>query len=40
VLVGKSPTGIVTIRVLAINLESRIRLRDQLLFEGRFPPEK
>jgi hypothetical protein len=39
-LVGKTKTGIVTIQVLNINDASRIRLRENLLFEGRFPPEE
>ena len=39
-LVGKTNTGIVTIRVLNINRSSRIKLRENLLFEGRFPPDK
>jgi hypothetical protein len=39
-LVGKTKTGIVTVRVLTINDPSRIMLRENLLFEGRFPPEE
>lgn len=39
-LVGKTRTGIVTIHVLNINDPSRIMLRENLLFEGRFPPEE
>jgi len=39
ILVGKTPTGVATIFVLNINSEARIRRREQLLFEGRFPPE-
>ena len=38
-LVGKTKTGIATIQVLNINDASRIMLRENLLFEGRFPPE-
>jgi hypothetical protein len=39
-LVGKTNTGIVTIQVLNINRPSRIKLRENLLFEGRFPPDE
>jgi len=39
-LVGKTKTGIVTIQVLNINDPSRVMLRENLLFEGRFPPEE
>jgi hypothetical protein len=35
---GKTKTGIVTVGVLNINDPSRILLRENLLFEGRFPP--
>jgi HNH endonuclease len=38
-LVGKTMSGKFTVRVLNINKESRIMLRENLLFEGRFPPE-
>jgi hypothetical protein len=38
--VGQTKTGIVTIQVLNINDPSRIMLRENLLFEGRFPPEE
>ena len=38
-LAGKTKTGIVTIQVLNINDPSRIMLRENLLFEGRFPPD-
>jgi hypothetical protein len=31
--------GRVTVQVLNINAPSRVRLRENLLFEGRFPPE-
>ena len=39
-LVGKTKTGIVTVRVLDINSQARVMLRENLLFEGRFPPEE
>jgi hypothetical protein len=38
ILVGKTKTGIVTIQVLNINEPARVMLRENLLFEGRFPP--
>ena len=38
-LVGKTKTGIVTVQVLNINHPSRVMLRENLLFEGRFPSE-
>ena len=38
-LVGRTKTGIVTVHVLNINDPSRLMLRENLLFEGRFPPE-
>jgi HNH endonuclease len=38
-LAGKTKTGIVTIQVLNINDPARVMLRENLLFEGRFPPE-
>ncbi len=38
ILVGKTKTGIVTVQVLNINDPSRVMLRENLLFEGRFPP--
>lgn len=34
VLVGRTPTGRATIAVLGINLEYRVRLRQQLISEG------
>jgi hypothetical protein len=37
-LVGKTKSGIVTIQVLDMNNGARIMLRENLLFEGRFPP--
>ncbi len=37
-LVGKTRTGIVTVQVLNINDPSRVMLRENLLFENRFPP--
>ena len=39
ILVGKTKTGIVTVQVLSINDPARVMLRENLLFEGRFPPE-
>lgn len=38
-LVGKTKIGIVTVQVLNINDPARIMLRENLLFEGRFPPD-
>lgn len=38
-LVGKTITGIVTVKVLNMNRDSRVRLRETLLFEGLFPPD-
>ena len=39
-LVGKTKTGIVTVQVLNINDPVRVMLRENLLFEGRFPQEE
>jgi HNH endonuclease len=39
-LVGKTKTGIVTVQVLNINDPARVMLRENLLFEGRFPPKE
>ena len=39
-LVGKTKTGIVTVQVLDINGPARVMLRENLLFEGRFPPKE
>jgi hypothetical protein len=39
-LVGKTMSGRVTVQVLNINKPSRVMLRENLLFEGRFPPEE
>ena len=39
-LVGKAKTGLVTVQVLNINDPSRTMLRENLLFEGRFPPRE
>ena len=39
-LVGKTKTGIVTIQVLDMNSPARVMLRENLLFEGRFPPDE
>lgn len=38
-LVGRTKTGIVTVRVLNINGPTRVMLRENLLFEGKFPAE-
>lgn len=40
ILLGKTKTGIVTVQVLNINDPARVMLRENLLFEGRFPPEE
>lgn len=40
VLVGKTKTGIVTVQVLNINDPARLMLRENLMFEGRFPPDE
>jgi len=37
-LVGKTKVGVVTVQVLNINDASRVMLRENLLFECRFPP--
>jgi hypothetical protein len=37
ILVGKTFTGKVTVQVLNINEPSQVMLRENLLFEGRFP---
>ena len=39
-LIGKTKTGSVTVAVLNINDPTRIMLRENLLFEGRFPPDE
>jgi hypothetical protein len=39
-LTGKTKTGIVTVHVLNINDPARTMLRENLLFEGRFPLEE
>src|SRR5947207_2830419 len=39
-LVGKTKTGIVTVQVLNVNDPARVMLRENLRFEGRFPPEE
>lgn len=36
-LIGKTATGMVTSQVLNINKSSRLMLRENLLFEARFP---
>ena len=38
ILVSKTKTGLVTVQVLNINDPERVMLRENLLFEGRFPP--
>jgi hypothetical protein len=38
-IIGKTRSGMVTVQVLNLNSDSRIMLRENLLFEGRFPPE-
>jgi hypothetical protein len=40
ILVGKTKTGVVTVQVLNINDPARLMLRENLLFEGRFPPDE
>jgi hypothetical protein len=40
ILVGKTMSGRVTVQVLNINEPSRVMLRENLLFEGRFHPEE
>lgn len=40
ILRGKTKIGIVTVHVLNINDPSRVMLRENLLFEGRFTPEE
>lgn len=37
-LVGRTPTGRATIRVLAVNDPAAVELRRALIAEGRFPP--
>lgn len=37
---SKTKTGIVTVGVLNINDPKRVMLRENLFFEGRFPPEE
>jgi hypothetical protein len=39
-LVARTKTGIVTVQVLQINDPARVILRENLLFEGRFPPRE
>lgn len=39
-LVGRTNTGKVTIQVLNINEPSRLMLRENLLFDDRFPPNE
>ena len=40
ILVGRTFSGKVTVQVLNINDPSRVMLRENLLFEGRFPPDE
>ena len=40
ILVGKTMSGKVTVQVLNINETSRVMLRENLLYEGRFHPEE
>jgi hypothetical protein len=40
ILLGRTKTGIVTVQVLNINDLARVMLRENLLFEGRFPPDE
>jgi hypothetical protein len=39
ILIGKTMTGKVTVQVLSINEPSRVMLRENLFFEGKFPPK-
>ncbi len=39
ILVGRTFAGKVTVQVLNINEPSRVMLRENLLFESRFPPD-
>jgi hypothetical protein len=39
-LIGLTPVGRTTVRVLAINEPSRISVREALLREGRSPPDQ
>ena len=40
ILAGKTYSGRVTVQVLNINESSRVMLRENLLFEDRFPPDE
>jgi hypothetical protein len=40
VLVGRTATGRATVVVLGINVVHRVRLREQLMLEGVFPPKE
>ena len=40
ILTGKTMSGKVTVQVLNINEPSRVMLRENLLFEGRFQPDE
>jgi hypothetical protein len=39
VLVGRTPQGRATVRVLKINLDYRVEFRQELMEEGVFPPD-
>lgn len=39
-LIGKTKSGHATVRVLKINDPTRVILRENLIAEGRFPPEE
>ena len=39
-LVGKTMTGRATVHVLNLNEPARVMLRENLFFEGRFPPNE
>ncbi len=40
ILVGKTHSGKATVQVLRINQPSRVMLRENLFFEGRFPSDE
>jgi hypothetical protein len=39
ILIGLTPTGRATVRVLRINLDHRVGFRQELIEEGVFPPD-
>lgn len=39
-LIGRTPTGRVTVELLRINDRFRVELREELIAEGLFPPEQ